>query len=349
MSDVFIFGAGASMDYRGNPAGKPLFCDKNFFQVVEEVYATWGGSEHYDGGCWDWPRLRQRIEEVCANPILSVGLEEAFERINGLGEPWGGWFCRAIELALFWRIRGTARINLQTHVDFLQRALRPKSTIITFNYDPLLKYALGHLKSGGISWKPSTGYGLRFEGEFSDNEIRMLPAESKSNVQLLKLHGSMNWLVLEGESSHPPRWLRRENFGGPGYKCIREKSTGVALQPLFVPPKPAKDYESVGLTALWEKAGRALESATSLTVIGYSFPKTDVAALDLIRRADHLRNSDRVIYVNGRDLEKNSTLKDPEAEQAFKKNFPNAPVHTKGFAAFVKSPSFQTCSARLGS
>jgi hypothetical protein len=332
MSDVFVFGAGASMNYRG--AYGSLFCDQNFFQVIEEIWAEWGKPdnkpEHYNGSPWDWPKLRRRIEQVCAKPILSIGLEEAFGRIDGLGEPWEGLFCRGIELALFWRIRGTRRQNLQSHVDFLQRVLRPGSTIITFNYDPLLEYALGHLDSVGISWKPSTGYGLRFEGEFSTGELKVMPAESESNVQLLKLHGSMNWLVLADEWPHPPRWLlwlTTHNFGGPGHVCMREARTGAVLRPLFLPPKPAKDYEIVGLSNLWEKAGRALADASSLTVIGYRFPETDAAARDLIRKAEHLRDSDRVTYV---------TLNDPEAEQTFRDHFPKVSVFTKGFAAYVK-------------
>ena len=215
-------------------------------------------------------------------------------------------------------------------VDFLQQVLGPGSTIITFNYDPLLEYALGYLSSIGISWAPSSGYGLRFEDEFSAGEIKVIPVESESNVQLFKLHGSMNWLVLADEWPHSPRWLLRltpQNLGGPGHLCQRETRTGVVLRPLFVPPKAAKDYEIVGLTDLWEKAGRALEGATSLTVIGYRFPETDVAARDLIRKADHLKESDRVTYI---------TLDDIEGEATLREHFPNASVWPDGFAAYVK-------------
>lgn len=337
MSDVFIFGAGASMEYR--PSHASLFCDSNFFHVIEQMWDRWcrpldlgplgqheGGQAHYDGCQWDWPKLRDFIEQRCRKSISSIGLEEAFGKVDG--EPWESLFCRGLELALFWCIGGTERSRLAAHVDFLERALRPGATLITFNYDPLLEYALRHVS--GISWNPSNGYGLCFDGEFSDGQITDIPYAPDSNVELLKLHGSINWLVFADKWPNRPRFLlrlRKGSFHGPGALLQVEKATGRVLRPLFVPPKPAKDYEVFGLTSLWEKAERALQGATSLTVIGYRFPKTDVGARDLIRKAEHLAASDRVTYV---------TLDDMEGKATFREHFPKASVCPDGFAAYVK-------------
>lgn len=331
MSDVFIFGAGASMEYRG--ACGPLFCDSGFFRVVEKMWARGEHDKfrHYDGGQLDWPKLKKFAEERFNRAVESIGLEEAFVEVDGMGQDLEDLFCRCIELALFWRMRGTNAQNLHAHCEFLRRVLRPGGTLITFNYDPILEYALTHIaRDGTISWDPVNGYGLRFEGEFSAGAIKVLPVESESNVQLLKLHGSMNWLFFYGEWPSWPRYLLRltnDNLRGVGFQCMVEKATGTVLRSLFVPPKSAKEYESYGLTELWDKAEQALEDATSLTVIGYRFPETDKGALELLGKAAHLAQSRQVTYVI-RD--------DPKAEKLFKGYFLNASVHPMSFADYVK-------------
>src|SRR3989442_1273238 len=152
MPDVFVFGAGASMEYRGNflspPGWRPLFCDDGFFAVMEDLNEHWGirdgvdrRPEHYDGGPWDWPTLKSRIEAACG-PIGALGLERAFSVVSAETRQDQDLFCRAIELALFWRIRGTNPEQLPVHIAFFNRLLRPGATIITFNYDPLLEFAL---------------------------------------------------------------------------------------------------------------------------------------------------------------------------------------------------------------
>ncbi len=165
--------------------------------------------------------------------------------------------------------------------------------------------------------------------EFSEGKIKEIQGEPESNVWLLKLHGSMNWLVLADEWPRSPRLLlrlRTSSFSGPGHTCMVEKETGTVLRPLFVPPRLAKDYDTFGLTGLWEEAERALENATSLTVIGYRFPQTDRGARELLNRAHHLKGSDRVTYVTRNDL---------EAVEVFREHFPKAIVHSEGFADYV--------------
>ena len=52
------------------------------------------------------------------------------------------------------------------------------------------------------------------------------------------------------------------------------------LKPMIVPPTGTKNlyYSSSGLRAQWRKAGEALRNASSVTLFGYSFPATDLAA-----------------------------------------------------------------------
>ena len=67
--------------------------------------------------------------------------------------------------------------------------LQPGDSVISFNWDTLLDRALH--RSG--RWHPDDGYGLSFEA-LMENEWR-LPAKTKSEISLFKLHGSINWLI----------------------------------------------------------------------------------------------------------------------------------------------------------
>lgn len=345
MGDAFIFGAGASTAYRG--AKGPLFTDGEFFGVLDELSEAWadtratdphfgvdGRPEHYDGARWNWPRLETHLLQLCGPNFRSLGLEATFAAVDG-ASPWDDLFCRGIELALFWRLRAGERQNVSTHVEYLKRVLRPGATIITFNHDPVLEIALGQLgrETPQLSWHPSDGYKLNFEGELdTGGGTHSIEAKRPSNLSLLKLHGSMNWMVPAGEWPSRPRYLLRlrgvGDFGGPGFRCVREQGTGSVMRPLFVPPRRAKDYERAGLTDLWTLSEQAMRSADSLAVIGYRFPRTDEAALSLVNLAsDHLRESDSVTYV---------TLGDSDASATFAARFTKARIFTQGFEDYAR-------------
>jgi hypothetical protein len=100
----------------------PDRCDPDFFQVVEQLWGGWfrhgilelaglkidNRPEHYDGGRWDWPKLRAALESRAGRPVKEMGLEEAFSLVQGIGDAEEAPFCRGIELAIFHQLRGSA-------------------------------------------------------------------------------------------------------------------------------------------------------------------------------------------------------------------------------------------------
>ena len=338
MADVLLFGAGASKEYVGVKG--PFFCDPDFFAVVEQMWKGWLRSgvlrfldwftdarpHHYDGGRWDWPTLKDRLEAEAGRPVAQLGLEEAFSLVHSAGPELEDLFCRCIELAIFHQMRATKPGNVPVHVDFLRRTLRPGSTILTFNYDPLLEVALGHLRAHGIEWNPLDGYGIALQ-ELGHSS----PPAAESNVQVLKLHGSMNWLVpVASPANRPFRLLRIRPGSLRGQGRLVEREEGI-MRPVFVPPGPKKDYEAYGLEQVWARAHEALQGTTSLTVIGYRLPETDEAARHLLYTATaHLRASPDVTYV---------TRGDGDAVARFKELFPMASVHLNGFRDYARTLS----------
>lgn len=64
-------------------------------------------------------------------------------------------------------------------------------------------------------------------------------------------------------------------------------SDGLVSVPLIIPPVRQKRYDLFGplFKKLWESAEAALTEADQITIIGYSFPKTDLKTHDLFKRA----------------------------------------------------------------
>jgi hypothetical protein len=126
-----------------------------------------------------------------------------------------------------------------------------RNTFITFNYDTVLENALhDRMVSFSYGFKKNS---VTYDSTFVRKGV-------KREVDVLKLHGSVNWLV-DGDA------LRV--FGS--YSDVR-RSGGV---PELIPPT-WKKVGSSQLDSVWEQAVRSLTSANRLIVIGFSMPPTDM-------------------------------------------------------------------------
>ncbi len=168
-----------------------------------------------------------------------------------------------------------------TYIELLK-----KTTFITFNYDVCLDLSL-YIKLKKNGWKMD--YGL--------NE-----AIEHSSVKLLKLHGSINWVVcrdcgrvfpldwatyLNDKKNVPPNEKKvRLNFMDlyhlDKYQFFREseckrKCTGMVdnFIPAVVPPSWNKTDLSPEIKNVWRHAADAMASADQFYIIGYSLPETD--------------------------------------------------------------------------
>jgi hypothetical protein len=133
--------------------------------------------------------------------------------------------------------------------------LTADDTVVSFNYDAvpeLLKKGGGHLRIV----HPTQNEQEKFE----------LTEDEKTYALVLKLHGSVNWY---SQKDKPNNIFMSEGNNSP---CIRD--------PQFVPeigvPGPSKmDVCEGKFSYLWDLAGKAIESANEIILIGYSFPDTD--------------------------------------------------------------------------
>lgn len=149
-----------------------------------------------------------------------------------------------------------------------------KASIITFNYDIALDFAM---QRNGLG--PLYGFG---------------PTIIANNpTLLLKLHGSLNWAVRTDDGDVQPLTLQ-EYFSKYSYQGYEKRGSckiliGSQLQeyyskyteikvnpePVIVPPAWNKaDYHQL-LSKIWGTAAKELEEAEFIFIIGYSLPETD--------------------------------------------------------------------------
>jgi hypothetical protein len=174
------------------------------------------------------------------------------------------------------------------------------------------------------NWNRPLGYGFRFDvvklhqagvSQYVDGDRFYAPSENTPyDWPLMKLHGSINWFrylpfrkypALEAVEPLPPTKLGHALlvdghwwFGEP------PDFQGWYIDPLIITPVLYKEQYFVEplfrrvLQPLWNRARAALEVATELVVIGYSFPGTDFHVEKMFREAFADHDLERVVIVN---------------------------------------------------
>jgi hypothetical protein len=288
MSAVYIFGAGASL-HAGYPLaskmGAPLLefmlnYSHEWFQASAHTLVEIFGSS---------PNIEDLISDIDTK-IASLENEDDFE----------DKFLRSKLVYARGHVAHTLRawfLTLHDHpanvyAQFADQIVKPGDTVITFNYDDSLDRELK--KSG--KWDLSHGYGFPL-GD----------ANTKSEVLMLKLHGSINWIpsMFDGLTSgfaqvsssdlslgeYPTiaeadtRYLGYSEFSGRIFK-----GGGVTMESLILPGRCKQFFVETSFgrefegfwDGLWSHGSRGLEKADKLVICGYSMPKADVRARDLL-------------------------------------------------------------------
>jgi hypothetical protein len=157
----------------------------------------------------------------------------------------------------------------------LVAALRPKDTLISFNYDCVIDHAL---RTGGTGkWSARYGYGFPSPSRVTGTaawDAASAPKAQNESVNLLKLHGSLNWFPFPKKNSDTIR-LREKPYKQKGDKRYE-----------IVPPEYVKTVESRPIyPTLWAHAELAIRRATTCTFVGFSFTPTDLHVEALFRLA----------------------------------------------------------------
>lgn len=167
-----------------------------------------------------------------------------------------------------------------------------RATVITFNYDKLIETAvLSH-----SLWDPfhsrlvAANDVLRGLPPLPSTGQPWLLGPRSDTFKLLKLHGSVDWWAVPGDTS--------------GATLVREPTTSVFETPaeltkegrqeqlpgrerFIIPPLAAKSiyYRNPLSRELWQQAFDALQAASRVSILGYSLPPADTVMANMLRVA----------------------------------------------------------------
>ncbi len=289
---VVLFGAGAT---RGGLATSqvPPPLDADFFDI----------SGHVRGH--GTPRLAKVVlNDVWAlyKRTSGVGLEAFYRDIETREKI--GVFAKTKYKPKDWQTRRKnleeliRRVVIQTTCDTTQvphtaiksplhlkvlKLLGKGDTIMTFNYDTTIEEAF----DSADLWSPLDGYGPNVYGHSLNwgkkwFVSRGAPPDQQTKVLLLKLHGSVNW-VLDNTNKvrlKPRPYVVRTKSGRPSFEKIS-----------ILPPGWNKRIDKNPYKQFWRLARRKLEECESLVIIGYSLPETDLLARALFAEAVRSREA----------------------------------------------------------
>lgn len=191
---------------------------------------------------------------------------------------------------------------------------------VTFNYDTLLDEYMWKYKHTTITlpvpenyFHPDGGYGFfmrRIESLIEDGGHDI--EKDNCNSLIYKLHGSSNWLVKIGSRLpytldnliHYENWLPRDTE-----KIITQADLDAHLEkkPFIVAPvldKSEINDQSI-LKFIWSATYKALLEAEEVVFIGYSLPKTDIAAKFLFKETIN-RKGIKIVVVSNTENKKDS-------------------------------------------
>ena len=158
-----------------------------------------------------------------------------------------------------------------------------RATVITFNYDRLIERAMQMaeiddfekvLGEERVTWLSM----LRSVPTFPPIRERTSGGLNPS-IQLLKLHGSLNWFWVTGDASGLTlsHWeLDDDNEGRHRYLPGRE--------PFVVPPAASKSafFRNPVMSDIWRRSAAALREAKRVALVGYSLPLTDLVSASMV-------------------------------------------------------------------
>jgi hypothetical protein len=171
-----------------------------------------------------------------------------------------------------------------------------RAVVLTFNYDTLLEQGIN-------AARPIAALGPGATDVYADQVVYPAPAappaqyaidtsaHTSNSLQVLKLHGSLNWYWASGDvtGSSLVR-VREKRVLGRGRPLTVDRDFGGAttLDRYVIPPVTTKDgyYQASLTTAIWRSAREAISNASAVTFMGYSMPANDRVAVELVREAD---------------------------------------------------------------
>ena len=153
--------------------------------------------------------------------------------------------------------------------------------LLSFNYDTLIEDVI--TDDAKMNARVAVDYGVRIDPA----DRSAVRAPRTHSVDLIKLHGSLNWYPVKGASD--PLDLKNVCQVEP---CDRSFPIYREDTPIYIPMAHTKESFLRGslFNLLWSKADYYLKNAEEIFFLGYGFPKSDMNNLEfLLRHRDRFK------------------------------------------------------------
>ena len=221
--------------------------------------------------------------DMKAIPFMSTDVEMAMTFL-ARPQPWMTQAERLRNRALFLDITDA----IATEIDQRSASLRvcpgwllrfvhwlhfKRAVVITLNYDTLLESAICEIRGGDCYPKGLIPFRFAALEGLLGNDAR------PDSLELLKLHGSVNWRFSgrESYSGELIQWSTIRNLTAPS-KPVEASTQIDGSFPLIIPPVTDKAgyFAHHCIEHLWKRASLSLARAQRIYCVGYSLPETDL-------------------------------------------------------------------------
>jgi NAD-dependent SIR2 family protein deacetylase len=262
----------------------------------EKMFAFQAECERSSGAFLrDWENIEELYTQADLRRLAGIPTREAAEQLCG-SIAWAIWDVYR---------RGITPAGQPAPMDLLPRIIEKfessnklVTTIVTTNYDLVIENALLRLRPFHYP-----GF-LRLDNSYSGTlycvrEADAVPEYPSGSVELIKLHGSVNWFKGGDEHYCSAIFDRQEGRKGVANPEFTQQYAASAIvtsntnlnpglvQPAIIPPMLGKAALSRVVTKQWNAAIRAIRKARHIIIIGYSFPATDTFMTRLLTEAVH--------------------------------------------------------------
>ncbi|HVA66825.1 MAG TPA: hypothetical protein VNK24_07865 [Elusimicrobiota bacterium] len=281
---AIVLGAGASRGAK-NGGEHEVPVDANFFTVAKKLWKSMHKKDSKTVGVWRG--FKEGLKQAGVPDASLKSLENTATYLEARksitlekksGHPANyGEILDNLNQVIYYTLKGTGGDQSCEIHKALFECVKPK-VVISFNYDLIADQTL--LEMEKLAWWKKEYCGTDGKGKGY--------GKRDTTIHFLKLHGSINW---------------KKN--GRGHRLIKKPSEnrGFILpadapgSPYIIPPIAVKNI-SGPLAGNWKAARSKLTDSKGCIIWGYSFPRTDNAALILFRTALRKTGRKNIIVVN---------------------------------------------------
>ncbi|RJS89188.1 hypothetical protein CW705_07840 [Candidatus Bathyarchaeota archaeon] len=138
-------------------------------------------------------------------------------------------------------------------------------------------------------------YGIGFINFYRDDSNWKKPDSNKS-ILLLKLHGSLNWLLCP-TCNHLELTPKEKGAIKAFYNLKKCEICNSLMKPVIIPPSFYKEISNPFIQQIFLKAYYVLRQVDKIFFCGYSFPDADLHIKYLLKKAEMFKGETPDIYV----------------------------------------------------